>query len=360
MNWKEKIILNAIDFFKKINGDVAIIYGHDCDSIASGCIIFKLAQKMSLKPKLFVSKYNFEVDFSILKRVEKYKNIVIVDIGDTPEDILNNFSIGRNVLVIDHHIPKNYKLFYVNPRLIKKNVYMPASYVCWLIFKKFFDDKEILWIAGFGTLGDFGAKENKDLFLKIKKYDKKLINNLKIEDRTLIEKSLLGKIVKMVDSCRIFGGLDGIKYVTKLICVSKNYEKILKDRKIKNFFNKLKKEMKKEIENVHKNAIIVGNYLIYELKSKYNLKSSLASFLPKLYKDKIIFIAQKNKEGFYEVSVRRGLKLKTNLSLLVKKICENISAKGGGHPTAAGMRIDKIEELIEWLKKRKKKESLSS
>lgn len=358
MSWKEKIIKDGVTFFKNAYGNIAIIYGHDCDSIASACIIFKLSKKLSLKPKLFLSKYNFEVDLNTLKKVKKYDNVVIVDIGDTPEDTINKFSESRNVLIIDHHLPKKYKTFYVNPRLLKKRVYMPASYVCWHIYKKFFDDREVLWIAGFGTLGDFGAKENKDLFLKIKKIDKNLINNLDVEDKILIDKSLLGKITKMVDSCRIFGGFDGIKYVSNLICSSESYDKLLKDKKINGFYKKLEKEIKKEISNISKNSIFIDKFLVYELKSKYNLKSSLASLLPRIYKDKIIFIAQKNREGFYEVSIRRGIKVKTNLSELVEKICKNTSGKGGGHPTAAGMRIDKLEELIEWLKKRKEKKKL--
>lgn len=355
MKWKKRLLDKAITFINNLKNEVSIVYGHDCDSIASACIIYKLLKNLSMKPKLFVSKYNFEVDEETLKKIKKYENVIIVDIGDTQEDVINSFSQNKNVLLIDHHPPKKYKINYINPRTFKKNIYMPTSYICWLIYKSFFDDKEILWIAGFGTLGDFGAKNNKDLFLKIKKVEKKLIDNVKIEDRELIEKSLLGKITKMVDSCRIFGDIEGIKYVTKIICQAKNYEDFLKDKKINNYYLKLNAEIKKEIRNIRKNAILTNKFLFYEIKSKYNLKSSLASILPAIYKDKIILIAQKNREGFYEISVRRGVKLKTNLSKLVGNISKSTSAKGGGHPTAAGMRIDKIEELLNWIKKWEKK-----
>lgn len=359
MNWKRTMIKAAINFFREAKNEIAIIYGHDCDSIASASIIFKLIKELGNKPKLFISKYNFEVDENTLEKCKNYEYITIVDIGDTPEERINEFSKDKKVLIVDHHLPKKYKCYYVNPRIYRRNVYMPASYVCWLIYKHFFEDKNILWIAALGTLGDFGAKENKDLFEKIKKVDSKLIGKVEIEDRKLLEKSLLGKITRMVDSWRIFGGIRGVKYVTRLITQSDSYIKILQDRKTKRVFYKIEEEKKKEIARVRKNALHINDFLVYELKCKYNLKSSLASILPKIYKNKIIFIAQKNKDGFFEVSVRRGINRKEDLSKLVEEISEKIKAKGGGHPTAAGMRIENLQDLIEFLnKKTKKKEKL--
>jgi nanoRNase/pAp phosphatase (c-di-AMP/oligoRNAs hydrolase) len=43
------------------------------------------------------------------------------------------------------------------------------------------------------------------------------------------------------------------------------------------------------------------------------------------------------------------------LAKLVKEISKNIRGKGGGHPTAAGMRIDDLKELVEFLKNKKRK-----
>ncbi|MEM5815059.1 MAG: DHHA1 domain-containing protein [Candidatus Aenigmatarchaeota archaeon] len=357
MKWKEEMIKPAIDFIKKSKNDTAIILGHDCDSIASSSIIFKIFRKIGKKAKLIVSKFNFEVDEETVEKCKNFENIIIVDIGDTPEERINSLKNKKNILIIDHHPPKRYNCSYVNPRIFKKNAYIPTSYLSWLIYKKILkDDSEILWIAGFGTLGDFGAEKNKNLFRRIKKYEKTLVDNLKIKDRILIEKSLLGKITRMIDSCRIFGGIDGVKYIARLISQSKTYKDVLKDRRINYYFKKLKKEFKKEIKKIKKHALIINDYLLYELKTKYNLKSSLASFLPKIYKDKIILIAQKNKEGFFEISIRRGIERNDNLLKLVKEICKKISAKGGGHPTAAGMRIDKIEELIEFIKNKERKQ----
>jgi len=264
----------------------------------------------------------------------------------------------KNLLLIDHHPPKNYKCFYINPRIYDKNIYMPTSYVVWLIYKKFFDDKEIQWIAAFGTLGDFGAKSNKDLFIALRKNYPELIGNVKIEDRELFEKSLIGKIAKMVDSCRIFEGIKGVEYVTKIIANSKSYEDLLKDKKINQIYQKLEKAFKNELKKLKKRKIEIGEFIVYEIKSKLNLKSSLASYLPKVFPNKIIFVAQKSEEGYYEVSVRRGINRRVNLAKLVEEISRNIRAKGGGHPTAAGMRVDDLKELIEFLKNKKGKSCL--
>jgi alanyl-tRNA synthetase len=80
--------------------------------------------------------------------------------------------------------------------------------------------------------------------------------------------------------------------------------------------------------------------------------------MPNIFPNKIIFVAQKSKEGYYEVSVRRGIKRRINLAKLVEEISENIRAKGGGHPTAAGMRVDDLKELIKFLKNKKRKSRL--
>jgi len=348
----------AIDFFKNLKGKVAIVFGHDCDSIASASIIYKLSKKLGLRPKLIVSLHNFEIDEKTEKKLRKFKSIVVVDIGDTPEERVNRLSESRSFLLIDHHLPKNYKCIYVNPRIYNKNIYVPASYIAWLIYKEFFEDDNILWIAAFGTLGDFGAKSNKDLFITLKKKYPQLIGESKIEDRELFDKSLIGKIAKMVDSCRIFEGIKGVEYVTKVIANSKSYEDLLEDKRINRVYKNLEKAFKNELKKVEKKKIEMGEYLVYEIKGKLNLKSSLASYLPKVYPNKIIFVAQKSKEGYYEVSVRRGINRKVNLAKLVEGISKNIRAKGGGHPTAAGMRVDDLKELIEFLKNKKRKSRL--
>lgn len=343
----------AIQFFKKIKGKLAIVFGHDCDSIASAAIVYRFAKKLNLKPKLIVSLHNFEVDEKTEKKLQKFKNIVVVDVGDTSEERINNLSSSRNLLIIDHHLPKNYNCFYVNPRLYDEKVYMPASYLSWLIYKRFFNDKEILWIAAFGTLADFGAKNNKDLFIELKKHYPELIWNAKIEDREILEKTLIGKIVKLIDACRIAEGINGVKSAIKIIISARNYEDVLKNKKINAIYKKVKRAFEKEIKNIEKRKIEISDFIVYEIKSKYNLKSSLASYLPKIYQKKIIFVAQKSSEGYYEVSVRRGIKRKVNLARLVEKISRKIKAKGGGHPTAAGMRVDNLEEFISFLKNEK-------
>jgi len=348
----------AIDFFKNLKGKVAIVFGHDCDSVASASIIYKISKKLGLRPKLIVSLHNFEIDEKTEKRLRKFKNIVVVDIGDTPEERINRLSESRNFLVIDHHLPKNYKCVYVNPRIYNKNIYMPASYIAWLIYREFFEDDAILWIAAFGTLGDFGVKSNKDLFMILKKKHPQLIGNSRIEDRKLFDKSLIGKIAKMVDSCRIFEGIRGVEYVTKLIANSKSHEDLLKDKRVNKVHKGLERAFKNELKKVEEKKIEIGEYIVYEIKGRLNLKSSLASYLPKIYPNKIIFVAQKSEEGYYEVSVRRGVNRKVNLAKLVEKISKNIRAKGGGHPTAAGMRVDDLKELIEFLKNKKRKNYL--
>jgi len=58
----EEFINPASQFFKKVKGKLAIVFGHDCDSIASASLIYKLTKKLGLNPELIVSLHNFEID----------------------------------------------------------------------------------------------------------------------------------------------------------------------------------------------------------------------------------------------------------------------------------------------------------
>ncbi len=343
----EKIVDSAVDFLKKINVDdkVLIVHAHDNDSVCSAAIMYKLLGKFLKKePKLFMTETNFSVTENDLKKIMKSdaSSIVILDISDINVGIATKLTKSRNVMIVDHHKPKGYaRITYVNPRVYDSEVYLPTSYICYKIFERLADPKEIIWIAGAGTLSDMGIKHTQDLFQKIKLVDPDLVGDSNPVDEELFDNSSLGKLAKILDSARVVKGVEGVTLVLNTLLATKNYNEILEGKtadckKLIGYFEIVEKEFKRIVANFQKNKKQIKNFLVYELKSKMNLKSPVASYLPKLFDDKILIIMQK--EGtFTNVSLRRGKNVTVDLADLAAVLVKDIpGSNGGGHPVAAG------------------------
>jgi len=352
------MIKKSLDFIRKSGEKIGIIYGHDCDSIASAAIIFKLMKKLNKKPKLIVSTLNYSVTEKEIEKVKKSKldSCFILDIGNVPRKAIEELNKSVPIAIIDHHIPKRFKVScYINPRLENPRAYIPVSYLVWKMYSKFFDPRDTDWIAAIGVLGDHGVEENKDLFLFLKKNKKELIKG-KLTTEYLFKNTLLGKITKMINSSSIVKKRVGVLYSTKKLIKSKSYLDVLNDEKLKSWNQIVEKELKKIENDFEKHKIIWGKILFYIVKSKYPIKSTFAGSLPRKFKNKIILIGQKIGRR-YEFSVRRGENCNVDLSLFVKNLSRMVkNLEGGGHPSASGFRVPEkeIDELIEKLKKRGK------
>lgn len=350
----------AVKFFKKIKKKVLIIFGHDCDSIASAAIMFRLLKKLNKNPKLFIAEFNWGISKDDLKKIKRIKpdGILVLDIGNTPLPMMERLNKIAKVLLIDHHIPKKYKIeFYINPRLEDPRAYIPVSYLCWKIYSKYFDEKEIEWIAGIGTLADHGLEGNEDLFKKIRKDYPKLVSG-RLTSKSLFSKSLLGKLVELVDSSRVVKGITGVKFATNLLISAKKYSHVLENKQLNEWYRMEKKELNKLIRDMKRNSRIFDGFVLYIFSSRFNLKSTLAGYSPEIFPNKVIAIAQKV-DNYLEVSLRRSKKC--DLSKLVDQIISYIpEAEGGGHPSAAAFRlpINKLDNLIEFFKNKKKKKKL--
>ena len=92
-----------------------------------------------------------------------------------------------------------------------------------------------------------------------------------------------------------------------------------------------------------------SNIIFYEIPSKLFIKSSLSGYLVQFFDDKILVVAQK-KDGKFDVSFRRGEKVKTDLNKMAKRAVVGIpDAEGGGHEAASGARIP-VKYLAKFLK----------
>lgn len=345
----KKTIQSAVKFFSEIKrGDkVAIIHGHDLDSICSAAICSTLAQDIfDAKVLTIASQFNFTVTSESLEKI-KPKFFIFVDLPEIAQNIFDNLSQFGKILVVDHHPPKKYKeIFYCNPRLQKSDIYMPTSYVAYKIFTEFSKSEKILWIACLGTLGDHGAKQNPDIFKDLRKTFPEFIGKNKIDDEILFRKTLLGKLTAIIGSSEIVARRQGAILALKALLKTKNPNQILSGsfteaKALLNTYKVVLSEYESVLDDFLANKKIYGKIVFYEIKSHLNLKAALSGSVQSLFKKKIIAIAQRKNES-YDISFRRGLGVKTNLGELVKEAVANIpNANGGGHEAAAGAQIPK-------------------
>lgn len=363
-----ELISPATSFIDSIKpkSKIAIVHGHDADSICSAAILYRLIKtEKKTKPILVVSELNSHLKESTLNKLKKIRPnyTIIVDIANIGVEIITKMRNFSKVMIVDHHIPKGYvKITYVNPRIFDRDSYLPATYVCYKIYEDFSSPKDVAWIAGIGTLGDMGLKNCLDLFNKIKSEYKELVDELEPNDEILIEKSLLGKLTQLIDSSMVVKDIAGAVFSLKILIESKKYKDVVNNKTLARNYKLVENEFKKIEKDFNKNKKIINSVLLYELKSKLKLKSAFSNYLERSFDDKIVAVYQKEKD-YYSISLRKGKKMETDLDNLAREAVRGITnADGGGHPVAAGIRvpIKQFKKVIENIRLRMKLESIKS
>ncbi len=362
MGLVEETIKSGVEFLRKIkHGKVAIVHGHDNDSLCSAAIMYRLLKAYhKVDVKLMISNLNFAVSENVAVEIKKYKPdyVIIVDLADVSLDILIQMKITSQVLIIDHHKPKGYaRVTYVNPRLYDPEIYLPATYLCYRIYEKFLKTKDILWVAGIGTLSDMGMKYCGDLFSAIKTNYKELVGGNPGMDEVLFDNSTLGKLAKIFDSARVVEGADGALVALNVLTKVLDYRDVINGKfsgakKLFEWYGIVDKDFNRLVNDFQKKKKSKG-LVLYEIKSKYNMKSPLSGYLSKFMQKEVLVIYQKSGK-YIEVSFRRGKLSVIDLNDLAGKSIEKIpDAAGGGHPVASGARLP-VKYLSKFLNNLKK------
>ncbi len=343
----EGTIKPAVELIKKFKSKdrVAIVHGHDNDSICSAAIIYKLLKNLyKIESSLVVSGLNSAVTEDVLVSLKKIKptHVIIVDISEVNVNFLTELRNMSHVMIIDHHVPKGYvKITYVNPRIFDKEIYIPATYLCYRVYEQFLEPKEIIWIAGIGTLSDMGLKYCNDLFENIKHENKELVENNENIDEFLFDNSLLGKLAKIFDSARVVNGASGSVDALNALIKASGYKEVLNDKnkQLLEWFSIAEKEFNRLVKDFEKKKKRIKKIILYEVKSKYNMKSPLATYLAKNLTNEVLVIYQKSGK-YIDVSFRRGRVCIVDLNQLASNCVKNIpNSNGGGHIQAAGSRF---------------------
>jgi len=347
----ERTIGPAVEFLKKINsGDkVVVVHDDDCDGICSGAIIGLFVKKLfDYFPKLVSTEWNVSLTERVVGQIlkEKATHVIFVDTPELPKDFLDKLKKKMKILIIDHHTPEKYDgIVYCNPRKFEAKIYMPVSYISYRIFEKIIESKDVIWVSGVGVLGDHGVESCEDLFEELKATYPEMVGDVELKDDFLYENSIVGQLTKIIDSGRVVGGKRGAELVSKTLMEVKDYHEILEGsnentKKMLRWSDVARKEFERLKEDFRKRSKLIGkNVLFYEFDSKLRMKSTLATAVGNSYHEKIIVIGQKS-GNFFDVSLRKGKKVKTDLAKLAKKAIIGIpDSIGGGHPQASGARV---------------------
>ena len=324
--------LNKIKKIKK-NSEVLILFDSDCDGVTSAVIMHKLMESLGIN---HISLKVFDHEVHTLRVKKNFDIVMFLDLPQISKNVIEK--IKGKAVIIDHHPPKNYPKYvtYCNPRKIKRSVYIPTSCLCYFLYKKIVKKNDVCWISGIGIIGDKGVKECSWVFKDIKKIFPELLDEISEKN---IYNSLLSTLAKIINSVRLVNYLEYVK-VAKYLAKIKSYNSIVSGKdKISKFLLKTYFETEEEIEKLmkkfEKEKMEFKKVIYFEVKSKYKIRSTLASIISsKLKTKKVVAIGQEDGR-YFKVSLRGK-----NAFMILEKVKNKIpGAIGGGHPQACSLKL---------------------
>lgn len=325
-----ELLEKEVQFLLKIkpNDRVVLVFDADVDGVSSAAIALSGLRKLKVKNIRTVHR-SWDAANNLSGLVKKFDKGIILDVP-TPVIEKQLKKIKKSLLVIDHHPSRDVSsknIVYMNPRLEKKEIYQPASYLAYKVFSKVVDLEDKEWLAVVGTVGDYGFEDCKDL---LKKY-------LKIEKKEDIWKTKLGKTAMMINgSIAMFGS----KKILNILTRAKNLEEFKNDRKANFALRKFEEELGRARLEFKKNLEIYVDFNLIFSKIKPKLSrigSTLSTYIATKYPDKLIMILEKLDGGCkIHGRMENG---RINVGELLKKLC------GGGGHREAGAGMIKEKEL---------------
>jgi single-stranded DNA-specific DHH superfamily exonuclease len=328
----------AVEFLKKIKKDdnVIIIFHSDADGICSAAMIKKI---LPCEPLLINQPMPVEPNIITKIQTTVPDEIIFLDLAVAQQqNILKKIGNLCKILIIDHHISKdvsNKLITHINPRFDKHDIYQSTSYITYKICSKIKDISEMLWIAGVGIVGDYNIRFSTDVVADIEKYYN--IHH--------IQESFIKNVADMIEASRATKVLSP-EEIVNIFCKYPTYEEFKKTEaynKLLKSYQLIQNEMDAIlIDKVEKN----GNIIFYNLRSKYNIRSPVATRLGEIYPKKLIVVYQ-----FVGNKVKISMRAQNffDVNDILKKATSSFNVSSGGHKEAGGviLRKEKWEEFKE-------------
>ncbi len=318
----------AVDFLKNLNqkDGVIVVFHNDVDGICSCAIISKYLSYIGVKP--YVISQPMPPDKNLLRRIQTGmpNKIIILDLAiDQHPMTVNKVKGYSDVLIIDHHLISkdlnSQNVIHYNPRFSSPKIYQSASYLCYKICSKLIDMSDSLWIAALGIIGDYETSYSTDVLKEAeKKYDIKLFN----------------KLAAIIDSVRATRSMTCEQMVNLVLSVKEPSQMLTEE--MVGSYQKIENETMATMIDSEKSMERVGDMLLYNIKSHFNIRSVIATMLSEKYKNK--FVAVYERIGSKINVAARDQAMKWNCDKVLRKAVRGLRASAGGHEAAGGATLD--------------------
>ena len=336
--------------FKKIDewlgeeGKKILVYHRDADGVCSAALIMKFFPGFESIPREgpIIDRQFFG---SVVSKRPRLLVFLDMPIDQEWKKVSKFFEAlpDLRIIIIDHHLPeKNMntsRIIHVNP-MFEANVYQPASCVVFeLLGKMKYDAKPFRWISLIGIIGDYGVKDCKWMFADYKKEGGSM-------DCGLPEMS------DVISSSITLKGVRGAEKSLSLLVRSREYDEFKRSRELAGWNTIVQKEVRRIVEDFERKKTGEGKVVFYEIRSKMNITSIIATITAERYPDNIIIIRKKSGDQ-WKISLRYQAG-STSVGDLAKYASKDIGS-GGGHVKSAGALVSDWDtfrkRVFEYLKK---------
>jgi len=335
------LLARSDKFFKSLTlkDNIALLHDTDPDGTTSGKIIVEAIQQLGAKVSLFLineRKEHFISDEKIKVMKQHNINILITTdkTVDSNPDQIKKIEQFANIVVFDHHIIEHdissEKTIFLKPQLIFDGV--PPDRYCsaklsYDILSRITNLNHLDWICAVGVIGDMAYPAWPEFMDNVyKKY------NIKSQPNPI--DTSLGMVTQLISFAESLGEAETC---FNLILQSNTIELATKNLQQ---YNIVKQELEEYINNAEK---VVKKYnndqlIIYEIDSKYKIKSMLSTALSqRFYPNKTLIIVQQI-DNEMTISARRQ-DCKKNMNKLLKLALGSLNGNAGGHAPASGASV---------------------
>ncbi|MBW6461884.1 MAG: hypothetical protein K0B07_02465 [DPANN group archaeon] len=361
-------INSAITFLKGLKGKKVTVVSHDdSDGSCSAALIIRLLRKIEsrINVSYFSTRGSPSISEGLMRDIISKKPDVVItcDFASDIDKAAQRLALeGVRCLMIDHHVVSDYKFpddtIYINPQLLGKT--MPCAAFIYDLCNKILEFKDNLWIAGVGTIEDFGASDRKDIIEACMKqypelFEKKDMDNSKLFNTTF------GLVGKILSSAPTWDSHKGAELVTKVLLEVNSPRDFLglENNNVRMMFEKyqiIEKEIRNAVRIFEEESVVWGSLRYYIMASEYPIKSKVSTIVSannEHYNEVIAVIEQNTKT--YSLSLRNQSGY-FDLNCIIHECLEGLEGVGGGHKKASGAVVAKkdFDVFMERLKERVK------
>jgi len=314
------------------------------DDDADGLCSFLLLYRLVKEGHGVMVKSVPNLDARFLRKVEEYNpdKIFVTDVPIVEQEFIDGAK--RKIIWIDHHPPvERQGISYFNPRKQKKDVYIPATRLCYEVVKQ--DE----WIAAVGCVGDgylpdFPVEEWTDLGGK--------------NVWEVMYTHPLGKLVQIF-SFILKGKTTDINQSIRVLTRIKSPSEIINGETAQGkFILKRYEKIAQEYESLRDRAMKKAGkdkiFLFVYQEQENSFTSDLAGELLYRHPDKIVVVARE-KGGELKTSFRAKIAVEPAM----QRALVGVEGRGGGHENACAAVVKKedFERFMENFKRELEKDA---